>query len=370
MHKKQNSNSSNALRFALVTRHLNRSGYACLKHLVGSGYIPQTLIVSSKTSPLSSTWLRPFIIAFYKLKLWFYRAEPLRMINSEELYARQNGIKVMHFDTLKTHGAKKIISSLNLDLLIFAGGWHEKIPDYVLQTPLHGSINVHPSMLPEFRGTSITRWQIMERVNKSGVTIHRMNDRFDSGELLAQVQLDVSSKATPQSLFEDLSNEAGPLLVGVLKQFPTVKFLSQKYRKPNPRYLRYYSKWKWNSTVLTIDIDKDFKTIHAHVLASSQESYEYPGPQLRLNGASFMIRKASISSRTRSTQSLQKGAIIAVIDKRYLRLERCGEPVALLIEQIQPSDSFYWLRRSNTPSHWFKQNQEVTITAHENIAII
>jgi len=366
MSKASDKNFRSSLRFVLVTRHLNRSGFACLEHLLDAGFVPQSVIVSSKKPSLSSMWRRPFVIGFYRLKCWFYRCQPLRMLESEELYARKNGIQVIRLASLKSAIAKEVIDSFNLDLLIVAGGWHEKIPIAVLQRPRYGSINVHPSMLPEFRGTSITRWQILEGVDKSGVTIHKMDDDFDSGATIAQTEVAVSSKATPQSLFQQLADASGPLLVEVLNAMLAGRSLFQKRRQLEQRYLRYFSKWKWDSSVLTLDPDNEFASLNAHVLAATQESYEYPGPQLRLNGNSFMIRKTFIGSRTRGDESLPIRENIAVIDRRYLRWERLGEPHALMIEQIQPCDAFYYLRRADAPARWFKNNEPVTITAVES----
>jgi len=363
MFKTSDKKYRSSLRFVLITRHLNRSGYACLEHLLDAGFVPQAVIVSSNKPPLSSMWRRPFVIGFYKLKCWFYRCRPLRMLRSEELCARKNGIQIIHLASLKSAIAKEVIERLNLDLLIVAGGWHEKIPVAILQIPRYGSINVHPSMLPEFRGTSITRWQILEGVGNSGVTIHKMDADFDSGATMAQSEVAVPSNATPQSLFQQLAEASGRLLVEVLNAMLAGKSLIQKQRPLDQRYLRYFSKWKWDSCALTIDPNNEFASIHAHVLAATQESYEYPGPQLRLNGKPFMIRKASIGCRNIGDESLSSRGNIAEIDGRYLRWERLGEPHALIIEQIQPCDAFYYLRRANEPAHWFKKSEPITITA-------
>lgn len=356
-------------RFAYVTRHLNRSGYTCLKALVEAGLEPQAVIVSSKSPSLCNKWTRPFELALYKLSCWFYRCKPLRTLQSEELYARSKGIDVIKFTSLKGKNALTAIQNWNLDLLVVAGGWHERIPLNVLQAPSEGAINVHPSLLPEFRGTSITRWQIFEDVKVSGVTIHRMDENFDSGEHIAQTTIPVSANITPQELFQELSESGSDLLVKVMRSLRNGKRPTLRSNTPKHRYVKYYRKWQWRNDGLLIDAEKPLRSIFCQIRSSTQETFRYPGPTLRLNGKKFIIRQAAMAPKTGATCMNSRQEDMLIADGRQLRWERKGEQEALLITQIQPCTPVFYIRRANRPSHWFKEGQPVWPSRLESLGI-
>ena len=94
---------------------------------------------------------------------------------------------------------------LELDLIVLGGGWPELLPLNIIEAPLIGSINTHPSLLPDFRGTDIVRWQVFNNVKKTGVTIHYMDERFDTGQIIGQVEMDVEDIETPQLITTKLA---------------------------------------------------------------------------------------------------------------------------------------------------------------------
>jgi methionyl-tRNA formyltransferase len=77
------------------------------------------------------------------------------------------------------------LAGYRLDLLIVYG-FNWKLPTAVLDTPRHGVLNVHTSMLPKYRGPAPVLWAIRNGDPETGLTIHRMDERFDTGPILAQ----------------------------------------------------------------------------------------------------------------------------------------------------------------------------------------
>lgn len=69
-------------------------------------------------------------------------------------------------------------------LIVFGFAW--KLPRSVLDIPRLGAINVHVSMLPEYRGPAPLLWAIRNGDPTAGITIHRMDEDFDTGDILAQ----------------------------------------------------------------------------------------------------------------------------------------------------------------------------------------
>lgn len=359
-----NPNTNFKLRFALITGHQNRNGYTTLKKCIERNVLPILIIVTSDKPPLSNLLFRNYELIKYSLKCWFYRCDSLRMIESEVLLANKFKIPILKVDSLKTEEAKIKVNEYNLDLIIVAGGWKERIPIKIINLPKYGSINIHPSLLPEFRGTSVTRWQILNGVNRTGVTIHYMDEDFDTGKPIAQksISLDVT-ECTPQELFQKLSNIGSELLVDLLNKLNKGMNIKSDLVEPNNKFDRYFSKWKWDKERLLIDPTSDLRSIHYKILASTQESYEYPGPILRLNNKDFIIRATKV---TKVNKHLQKS--FDQTSKNYLFLKdegiiwiRSKSAYNLLITKIQPANR-YKIRRANHPNKWFKKGEKITLS--------
>lgn len=78
-----------------------------------------------------------------------------------------------------------MLSGYQIDLaLIYGFNW--KIPSEVLSLPRYGTINIHPSMLPRYRGPSPVPWAIRNGDEKLGLSIHYATNNFDAGPILAQ----------------------------------------------------------------------------------------------------------------------------------------------------------------------------------------
>ncbi|WP_433700811.1 methionyl-tRNA formyltransferase [Nocardiopsis sp. CA-288880] len=82
-------------------------------------------------------------------------------------------------------GLARALESYRPDLVIVFGfAW--RLPRSVLDIPRHGVINVHVSMLPGYRGPAPLLWAIRNGDRTGGVTVHRMDEDFDTGNILAQ----------------------------------------------------------------------------------------------------------------------------------------------------------------------------------------
>ncbi|GGK86411.1 hypothetical protein GCM10012284_20810 [Mangrovihabitans endophyticus] len=82
-------------------------------------------------------------------------------------------------------GLASALAGYRLDLLMVYG-FNWKLPASVLGTPRFGVVNIHTSLLPRYRGPAPVLWAVRNGDPEIGVTIHRMDDRFDSGPVLVQ----------------------------------------------------------------------------------------------------------------------------------------------------------------------------------------
>jgi len=86
------------------------------------------------------------------------------------------------------------LNELNLDYLLVAC-WPDKLSMKIISCSRDASLNIHPSMLPKFRGTNPISEQLATEDKKFGVSLHLLNDRLDEGEIVLQQQVKVSAGA-------------------------------------------------------------------------------------------------------------------------------------------------------------------------------
>lgn len=90
------------------------------------------------------------------------------------------GIQADHFDEI----AQKL-RSMAPDIVCVAC-FPRRIPDELLTIPRYGFVNLHPSLLPEYRGPAPLFWQLYAGIRTSGITLHWMNAQLDRGDMIAQ----------------------------------------------------------------------------------------------------------------------------------------------------------------------------------------
>ena len=96
---------------------------------------------------------------------------------------------------------RKLLLHLNVDLVI-VGSWHEKIDKETFNIPKIATLNVHPSLLPKYRGPNPYLQTILHGEEYSGVTVHLMNENFDSGAILKQEKIKIAENDTSKELRE------------------------------------------------------------------------------------------------------------------------------------------------------------------------
>lgn len=111
---------------------------------------------------------------------------------------------------LETHVLLKFCEKYKINWVILAG-FLKKIPvELVLKYP-NRIINLHPALLPKFGGKGmyglhVHRTVIEAKEQKSGISIHFVNQEFDKGEIIAQFETELSRGETPESLSEKIHN--------------------------------------------------------------------------------------------------------------------------------------------------------------------
>ncbi|MEK7611079.1 MAG: methionyl-tRNA formyltransferase [Patescibacteria group bacterium] len=111
------------------------------------------------------------------------------------------------------------IKSLGPDFLVVADFGHRKkpIPAELLALPRFGAVNIHPSLLPKYRGTTPVQTAIINGDRQTGVSLILMDDKFDHGPLIAQTTLPLGPTATSPKLYEKLFELGARMLPSALR---------------------------------------------------------------------------------------------------------------------------------------------------------
>jgi methionyl-tRNA formyltransferase len=133
-------------------------------------------------------------------------------------WATERGIDILTPTTLKDEVLVQELANTEWEVFVVAA-YAKLIPKNILDIPAHGSLNIHPSLLPRLRGPSPALSAILEDVRATGVSVMQMAEKMDTGPVVAQAKVELEEEAWPMrgSEFEALlATEGGNLLAEVL----------------------------------------------------------------------------------------------------------------------------------------------------------
>jgi len=128
------------------------------------------------------------------------------------------GLPVVQPVSFKKAEAVALLASFQPDVIVVAA-FGQILPQSVLDIPAHGCINIHPSLLPKFRGASPVAAAILAGDEFTGVSIMLMDAGLDTGPVLVQAQVPISVQDTTGLLTAKLSLIAAQLLLEVLPRW-------------------------------------------------------------------------------------------------------------------------------------------------------
>jgi methionyl-tRNA formyltransferase len=118
----------------------------------------------------------------------------------------------------KIQDSKFKIQDSKPDLIVVAA-YGQILPKEILDIPKRGSLNVHPSLLPKYRGASPIQYAILNGDKKTGVTIILMDEKIDRGPILNQRALEIEKDETSTTLHHKLANLGAGLLMETIPKW-------------------------------------------------------------------------------------------------------------------------------------------------------
>ena len=133
-------------------------------------------------------------------------------------YAVEKNIKVYQPEKLRENKEiVNILKDINPDVICVVA-YGKIIPKEILEIPKYGCVNVHPSLLPQYRGSAPIQWAILNGDKETGVTTMYLDEGMDSGDIILQTKTPIDKDETSGELWDRLSKIGAELLVETLEK--------------------------------------------------------------------------------------------------------------------------------------------------------
>lgn len=130
-------------------------------------------------------------------------------------YAQQSNIPVLQPAKLKDPAFLEVLKGYTADLQIVVA--FRMLPEVVWNMPPMGTVNVHASLLPQYRGAAPINWAIINGEQETGVTTFRLKHEIDTGNILLQQRVPILPEDNIGSLYQKLMTEGAALLLNTVK---------------------------------------------------------------------------------------------------------------------------------------------------------
>ena len=126
------------------------------------------------------------------------------------------GYEVIQPASIKTDNSIEIMRKHEPDIFVVAAYGHI-LTKNILEIPRIGSINIHASLLPKYRGPAPIQWSIINREKETGVTTMFMDEGMDTGDILFSAKLEIAPDDTSATLHDRLAKLGADLIIKTIK---------------------------------------------------------------------------------------------------------------------------------------------------------
>ena len=170
-------------------------------------------------------------------------------------YATKNNIRLFQPEKLKNEKFIDQLKALNPDLFIVVA--FRMLPKIIWEIPKKGTINLHGSVLPNYRGAAPINWAIINGEKESGVTTFFINDKIDTGDVLLIEKTKIKDGQTAGELHDKLMEIGSKLIIRTISEIESGTLKSKKQiisesQKTAPKLNRNNTRINWLKDDLTI----------------------------------------------------------------------------------------------------------------------
>lgn len=252
-------------------------------------------------------------------------------------YAVDNGLNVLQPEKLKNPEFLETLRALQADLQIVVA--FRMLPEVVWNMPRMGSVNLHGSLLPQYRGAAPINWAVINGEKETGVTTFKLKHEIDTGDILLQESFPIGENETAGDVHDKMKEIGAQLLVktvkglvdGSLKETPQLAIGNgqsaignQSFGFTIPKESLKHAPKIFTETC-KIDFTKTTEEVHDLIRGLSP----FPGAFTELNGKTLKIYK---SEKEKGTAPGEPGSY-HTDQKTYLKFS-CSDG-NILVKELQ-----------------------------------
>lgn len=174
-----------------------------------------------------------------------------------KVLALSHDIPVYQPKTLKNGEAFALLKELAPELIVVVA-YGKLLPGVILTLPRHGCINVHASLLPQYRGAAPIQWSVLRGEEKTGVTTMFMDEGLDTGDMLLREETAIGPDETAGEVHDRLALLGAGLLIRTLEQLEAGTLV----RTPQPEGTDVFYASMLDKSLCGIDWNKPAQTVH------------------------------------------------------------------------------------------------------------
>ena len=200
--------------------------------------------------------------------------------------ALQNGILLLQPERIGEEEVLEKVRTMGPDLFVVAS-YAQKIPEEFITLAPYGCINIHPSLLPKYRGAAPLAGPILNGDEETGVSIMRIAEKLDSGNILAQEKIRLDPKETAQTLERKTAELGAGLLLSVIEGLEKGSVEEIEQKEEDATYIRQIAKEEGR-----IDFSEPAEVIERKIRAF----IPWPSAYTTLEGKTFKIWAADVTA--------------------------------------------------------------------------
>ena len=236
--------------------------------------------------------------------------------------AQQHGIPVLQFERIRRKEGREALEALQPDLFVTAA-FGQILSERVLAIPRLGTINVHASLLPQYRGSAPINWCLVMGEKRTGVTTMMTDVGIDTGDMLLRDEIEIGPGENAEELAGRLAEVGARTLLRTLEALKdgTLVRTPQDPEKASyqPMLDRSMGEMDWSRTA---------QQLHDQ----ARGFYPWPGAYTQMGEGVLKVWKTRVSPRTSQAPA---GTIVCASAKEGLFVA-CGEGVLEIVEMQAP----------------------------------
>ena len=233
--------------------------------------------------------------------------------------ALAHGIPVYQPLTAKDAETQALVESLHPELTVVVA-YGQILPQKLLDVPKFGSVNVHASLLPKYRGAAPIQWAVLDGEAETGVSLMYMTRRLDAGDVIAPARTAIGAEETAPELWDRLAKLGGELLVAAIPHLQD----GTASRTPQDESVFPYAPML-TKAMSPVDWNRSAAAIHNQIRGLQP----WPCAVAEIDGRLCKLFRAEIGGETKAVP----GTILRA-DKQGIEVA-CGDGRSLRILELQ-----------------------------------